>query len=127
MFKTRQRKVIATGLGVVALVLAAFFWLSRTWTVTGEISDTGLVLSPDHAGPVVNFELRNVGSETCDLIVVLTALPVDALPVDSGRVVTYNGNAVEIEPDGSPPPGVPIMGSGFGRSVQPGEVARLQV
>ena len=136
MFKTRRRKIIAACLGVLALALAAFFWLGRTWTVTGEIRDTAIVLSPDHAGPVVNFELRNVGSEACDLIVVATSLPVDALPVDSGRVVTYDGNAIQMGPDGGLPTGVPIVGylgqvnkvtATGSQSVQPGDVARLQV
>ena len=136
MFKTRRRKIIAACLGVLALALAAFFWLGRTWTVTGEIRDTAIVLSPDHAGPVVNFELHNVGSEPCDLIVVLTSLPVDALPVDGGRVVTYDGNAIQMGPDGGLPTGVPIVGylgqvnkvtATGSQSVQPGDVARLQV
>jgi len=136
MFKTRRRKIIAACLGVLALALAAFFWLGRTWTVTGEIRDTAIVLSPDHAGPVVNFELRNVGSEACDLIVVATSLPVDALPVDSGRVVTYDGNAIQMGPDGGLPTGVPIVGylgqvnkvtATGSQSVQPGDIARLQV
>ena len=136
MFKTRRRKLIAAGLGVLALAFAVAWWVSRTWTVTGEIRDTAIVLSPDHAGTVVNFELRNVGSEPCDLIVVLTSLAVDALPVDSGRVVTYDGGAVQMGPDGSLPTGVPIVGyvgpgnkvtATLGQSVQPGDVARFQV
>ena len=77
-----------------------------------------------------------MGSEACDLIVVATSLPVDALPVDSGRVVTYDGGAVQMGPDGSLPTGVPIVGyvgpgnkvtATLGQSVQPGDVARLQV
>jgi hypothetical protein len=40
MFKTRRGKVITAGLGVLALAVAAAFWVSRTWTVTGEIRDT---------------------------------------------------------------------------------------
>lgn len=127
MLRSRQRRIVVAGLGVLALVLAAFFWLSRTWTVNGEISDTALVLSPDHAGAVVNFELRNVGSEPCDLVVVLTSLPADALPVERGRVDTYNGTAIEMGPNGSLPTGVPIMGTGREQSVGPGDVARLQV
>jgi hypothetical protein len=136
MFKTRRRKIIAACLGVLAVAVAAGWWVTRTWTVTGEIRDTAIVLSPDHAGTVVNFELRNVGSEACDLIVVLTSLAVDALPVDSGRVVTYDGGAVQMGPDGSLPTGVPIVGyvgpgnkvtATLGQSVQPGDVARLQV
>jgi hypothetical protein len=136
MFKTRRRKAIAVGLGVLALAVAAGFWVSRTGTVTGEIRDTAIVLSPDHAGAVVNFELRNVGSEACDLIVVLTSLAVDALPTDGGRVQTYDGGAVEVGPDGSMPTGLPIVGyvgpgnkvtATLGQSVRPGDVARLQV
>ena len=137
MFKTRRGKVITAGLGVLALAVAAAFWVSRTWTVTGEIRDTAIVLSPDHAGAVVNFALRNVGSEACDLIVVLTSLPVDALPVVGGRVVVYDTlGGVEVGPDGSLPTGLPIVGyvgpsdkvtATLGQSVRPGDVARLQV
>ena len=110
MFKTRRSMAIVAGLGVLALAVAAAFWVSRSGTVTGEICDTAIVLSPDHAGAVVNVELRNVGSEQCDLIVVLTSLPVDALPVESGRVVVYDGLSVAMGPDGSPPPGLPMVG-----------------
>ena len=137
MFKTRRRKLIAAGLGVLAVAVAAGWWVTRTWTVTGEIRDTAIVLSPDHAGTVVNLELRNVGSsEPCDLIVVLTSLPVDALPVDNGRVITYDGRAIAIGPDGSMPAGLPMVGrpdqiNGVtatpGQSVRPGDVARFQV
>ena len=136
MFKTRRRKIIAACLGVLAVAVAAGWWVTRTWTVTGEIRDTAIVLSPDHAGTVVNLELRNVGSEPCDLIVVLTSLPVDALPVDNGYVVTYDGGAVEIGPDGNPPPGLPMVGhptqingvtATLGQPVRPGDVARFQV
>jgi hypothetical protein len=137
MFKTRRRKAITAGLGVLVLAIAAGFLVSRTGTVTGEIRDTAIVLSPDHVGAVVNLELRNVGSsEPCDLIVVLTSLPVDALPVDNGRVITYDGRAIAIGPDGSMPAGLPMVGrpdqiNGVtatpGQSVRPGDVARFQV
>jgi hypothetical protein len=137
MFKTRRGKVITAGLGVLALAVAAAFWVSRSSTVTGEIRDTAIVLSADHAGAVVNLELRNVGSEPCDLIVVLTSLRVDALPVESGRVVVYDTRGgVEIGPDGSMPAGLPMVGrpdqingvtATLGQPVRPGDVARFQV
>lgn len=137
MFKTRRGKVITAGLGVLALAVAVAFWVSRSSTVTGEIRDTAIVLSADHAGAVVNLELRNVGSEPCDLIVVLTSLPVDALPVESGRVVVYDtAGGVATGPDGEMPAGLPMVGrptqingvtATFGQPVGPGDVARFQV
>lgn len=137
MFKTRRSMAIVAGLGLLALAVAATLWVSRSGSVTGEIRDTAIVLSPDHAGAIVNLELRNVGSEPCDLIVVLTSLPVDALPVESGRVVVYDtGAGVAVGPDGSMPPGLPMVGrptqingvtATLGQPVRPGDVARFQV
>ena len=101
--RTRRRKVIAVGLGGLALAFGAVSWVNRSSTVTGEIRDTAIVLSADHAGAIVNLELRNAGREPCDLIVVLTSLAVDALPAESGRVVVYDGNAVEMGPNGKAP------------------------
>jgi len=57
MFKTRRSMAIVAGLGVLALAVAAAFWVSRSGTVTGEIRDTAIVLSPDHAGAVVNVRV----------------------------------------------------------------------
>ena len=59
MFKTRRRKAITAGLGVLVLAIAAGFLVSRTGTVTGEIRDTAIVLSPDHAGAVVNPPIQS--------------------------------------------------------------------
>jgi hypothetical protein len=132
MFKARRGKVIAAGLGVLVLAVVAALWLSRLGTITGEIRDTAIILSPDHAGTVVNLELRNVGSEPCDLIVVLTSLPVEALPVENGEVVTYDARGGV----GMAPAGLPMVGSPdqindvaatLGQPVRPGDVARLQV
>jgi hypothetical protein len=137
MFKARRGMVIAAGLGLFVSAVLAAMWLSESGTVTGDIRDTAIILSPDHAGTVVNLELRNVGSEPCDLIVVLTSLPVDALPVESGRVVVYDTTrGVAVGPDGSMPPGLPMVGrpdqingvtATRGQPVRPGDVARFQV
>lgn len=135
--RTQLRKAIAVGLGVLALAFAAVSWVNRSSTVTGEIRDTAIVLSADHAGAIVNLELRNAGREPCNLIIVLTSLPVDALPMESGRVVVYDGSAVEMGPDGKGPPGVPMVGGGagqikgvaatLGQAIRPGDVGRFQV
>jgi hypothetical protein len=51
MCKTRRGKVISAGLGVLVVAVVAAMWVSRSGSVTGEIRDTAIVLSPDHAAP----------------------------------------------------------------------------
>jgi hypothetical protein len=136
MPQTRTRTLPAAGLAALVVALAAFWWLNRSTNVTGEIRDDAIVLSAAAAGNVVNFELRNAGSQPCQLIVVLTPLAIDALPSQDARVVTYDGTAVQMGPDGQPPAGVPVVGfptqingatASFGQSVQSGEIARFQL
>jgi hypothetical protein len=58
----------------------------------GEIRDDGIALAADHAGSNVRFELHNAGAKSCDLVVALTTLAVDALPVVDKRVAITNGD-----------------------------------
>jgi hypothetical protein len=87
--------------------------------ITGEIKDDRISLATDHAGPSVRLELRNVGATPCNLIMVLTDLSADALPVKDGRVV--------IDENGAGGPVRPANDSiGMGRS-EPGAVFQLEV
>lgn len=61
-------------------------------TVKGDVRDGGIALETDHAGSAVRFELHNVGTMPCDLVVALTSLPATALPVKDGRVVIVDGD-----------------------------------
>jgi hypothetical protein len=94
----------------VALVVSA----CGPSTITGEIRDDAIAIPVDHAGVSVRLELRNVGTLPCDLIVGLTTLPADALPVVDGQVV--------ITRDGSPGGVRPQDGGEFPGSVAPGEL-----
>jgi hypothetical protein len=61
-------------------------------SMKGEIKDDGITLAADHAGSNVRFELQNVGTAPCDLVVGLTSLPLNALPVKDGRVVIVDSD-----------------------------------
>lgn len=61
--------------------------------IKGEIRDDGITLATDHAGSSVRFDLHNVGTTPCDLVVGLTSLPVAALPVKDGHVVIDESGA----------------------------------
>ena len=68
-------------------------------------------LSADHGGQSVRLEFHNLGTMPCDLVIVLTSLPADALPVKDGRV--------DVPEDGSGP--VRNMSGGeFPDELQPG-------
>jgi hypothetical protein len=61
--------------------------------INGEIRDDGITLATDHAGSSVRFDLHNVVTTPCDLVVGLTSLPVAALPVKDGHVVIDESGA----------------------------------
>jgi len=84
---TRRDRVAS--LAPVAAAIAALLLVSAcgSATIKGEIKDDGITLAADHAGPNVRLELHNVGTTPCDVIVILTDLPANALPVKDGRVV----------------------------------------
>lgn len=76
---------------VVTLMLVAAC-LGAATNLKGEIKDDRISLATDHAGSSVRFELHNVGRTPCDLVVALTSLPIDALPVKDGQVVIVDGD-----------------------------------
>jgi hypothetical protein len=80
---------------VAALVIAAGC-IGGATSIKGDINDDGITLGTDHAGSNVRFELRNVGTVPCDLVVALTSLPVSSLPVKEGRVVIVDGDGTGI-------------------------------
>jgi hypothetical protein len=88
-------------------------------SIKGEIKDDGITLAADHAGPSVRFDLHNVGTTPCDLVPVLTSLPVEALPVKDGQVI--------IDESGSGGPVRPANGPGGLRRVAPGAVFQIEV
>ena len=61
-------------------------------SLKGDIKDDGITLATDHAGSNVRFELHNVGTKPCDLVVALTSLSMNALPVKDGQVVITDGD-----------------------------------
>ena len=77
---------------VATLVLLAGC-IGGTSTVKGEIRDDGIALATDHASSNVRFELHNSGTAPCDLVVALTSLPKDALPVKDGQVVIVESDS----------------------------------
>jgi hypothetical protein len=62
----------------------------------GEIRDDGITLAADHAGSAVRFELHNAGAKSCDLVVALTTLAANALPVADRQVVITNSDGTGI-------------------------------
>lgn len=84
-----------------ALVVAAGC-IGGSSALKGEIRDDRIVLPTDHAGSSVRFELHNSGTLACDIVLVLTSLKADALPVKDGQVVITEGDGPGIvRPDGT--------------------------
>lgn len=70
--------------------------------IKGEIRDDRIILATDHAGSAVRFELHNSGTLACDIVLVLTELKADALPVKDGLVVIAEGDGPgHVRPDGT--------------------------
>ena len=61
--------------------------VASTRSITGEIQDHAIVLSSPIGDPIIELELHNVGTKTCDLVVALTSMPMDSLPVKNGQVL----------------------------------------
>ena len=83
-------RVLPVAVATLMLVAAC---LGAATSITGEIKDDGITLATDHAGSSVRFELHNVSTTPCDLVVALTSLPIDALPVKDGHVVIDDSGA----------------------------------
>lgn len=115
MTMSRARRTCLSLVAGVALFVSA----CGTPTLKGEIRDDAISIPFDHAGASVRLELRNVGKLPCDLIVGLTTLPADALPVVDGQVV--------ITRDGSPGGVRPQDGGEFPGSVAPGDLQVLDL
>jgi len=100
-------------------------------TVQGEIRDDALSLVEETAGPTVWIELTNVGTEACELLVVMSEAP-ETLPVEGGRVAASLGGEgghrtleeMYVEIDGQARGG---QEPGESVPVAPGESARLQI
>ena len=101
-------------------------------TVQGEIRDESLSLVDKTAGQSVWVELTNVGSEACELLVVMSEAP-GALPIgDGGRVEASLGGEgghrtleeMYVEINGQARGG---QEAGQSVPVAPGESARLQI
>ena len=85
-----------------AAVVVATGCIGGASAIKGEIRDDKIVLATDHAGSVVRFELHNSGTVACDIVLVLTSLKADALPVNDGKVVITEGDGPGIvRPDGT--------------------------
>lgn len=83
-------RLVAVALAALVLDAGCF---GGAAAVKGEIADDGITLATDHAGSSVRFELHNSGTTACDLVVALTSLPINALPVKDGRVVIVDGDS----------------------------------
>lgn len=77
---------------LIATALLAVGCIGGATSLKGEIKDNSITLAADHAGSNVRLELRNTGTKSCDLVVALTSLPVDALPVVDKQVVITDGD-----------------------------------
>jgi hypothetical protein len=110
--RVRVATVALAGLGLLAAC-------GPQGPIAGEIRDDAITLAVDHAGQSVILELRNTGSRPCDLIVSLTSLPMDALPVEAGQVV--------ITRDGSPNKVRPMDGGEFQVPLEAGGVRRFEL
>lgn len=96
-------RVLGAVSGIIFLVAACLGGTSIT--ITGEIRDDAISLSADHAGPNIQLALRNVGTSACDIEVVSTSLPADALPVKDGRVVVDASGVGPVRPTMGGPAG----------------------
>jgi hypothetical protein len=92
----KQRRLHAlTVARIVRLIVTALLaagCIGGATSLKGEIRDDGITLAADHVGSNVRLELRNTGTKSCDLVVALTSLPVDALPVLDAQVVITDGD-----------------------------------
>jgi hypothetical protein len=89
-----------------AIILVAACGSSAPGSITGEIRDDAIVLSSPNGAPIVQLELRNVGTKPCDLVVALTSMPMNLLPVKNGQVVIDAGGVPgAIQPEGGGPVG----------------------
>ena len=129
----RHRPVSSPGLLLLlALVLASCI---SAQTLEGEIHDHAIVLPADSASHDLWLELRNTGTEPCELLAVLTTLPSDRLPTREGRIVLGSGTASP--PDDTIPLDAYVevdgrqegseAGDGRPTVVSPGQVARIQL
>ena len=100
-------------------------------TIRGEIDDAEIRLEREQSPASIWLELANVGTQPCELVVLLSPLPADALPVDEGRVVTSLSGAADaiipiesyVELDGAPL----VRDAGGAAIIRPGDRVRVQV
>jgi hypothetical protein len=92
--------------------------IASTRSITGEIRDDAIVLSSPIGAPIIQLELRNVGTKPCDLVVAQTSMPMDSLPVKNGQVV--------IDAGGVPGAILPEDGGQVGASPDVYTMARVQ-
>jgi hypothetical protein len=114
-------RIVPAAVATLTLVAAC---LGAATGIKGEIKDDGITLATDHAGSSVRFELHNVGTTPCDLVVALTSLPIDALPVKDGQVVITDSDGPGIVRPITTYEDVPPFT--FGR-VEPGAVFHAEV
>ena len=82
--------------------------IGSTRSITGEFQDHAIVVSSPIGDPIIELELDNVGTKSCDLVVALTSMPMDSLPVKNGQVlIDAAGIPGAIEPEGGGPVGAP--------------------
>jgi hypothetical protein len=92
--------------------------LASTTSIIGEIRDDAIVLSSPIGAPIIQLELRNVGTKPCALVVAQTSMPMDSLPVKNGQVV--------IDAAGVPGAILPEDGGQVGASPDAYTMARVQ-
>lgn len=78
----RLRLLPIAGVGVILAACASI----PTVTVTGEIDDAQIRVDLPAAPRNVWFELNNVGSLPCDLVVIVTEVAADSLPIANDQV-----------------------------------------
>lgn len=115
--KTSTARGCWLGLALGATIV--FAACGGSTTIKGDIRDDSIAIPVDHAGQSVRLELRNVGTQPCDLFVGQTTLPADQLPVVDGQVV--------ITRDGTPGGVRPMDGGEAPGSVAPGDVTTLDL
>lgn len=71
---------------VICALLAIAGCASPSTPVTGQITDQSITLSAASAQANTWFELTNTGANPCDLVVIVTQLPPDQLPIVNGMV-----------------------------------------
>ena len=118
-----------------ALVLAVFLAsCGSAPTLNGEIQDDAVVLPADSASHHLWLELRNTGTQPCELLAILTTLPPDRLPTQVGRIELGSATAgtddtipmdAYVEVDGRQEGSE--AGEGRPTVVAPGQTARMQL